>query len=139
MKIIALGNRYISPDGAALWFYDKAIKQQWNTPIDWIEGGLGGLNLSPHFDTERPILLIDYMPGFKNATQYPLQQVLNNRPTNYDHASALYYLLNALPSLFEKLPRISLMACNPNHTGWMEQLFATINQMTQKPQKLVEV
>ncbi|MDQ7049104.1 MAG: hypothetical protein Q9M92_05990, partial [Enterobacterales bacterium] len=74
MKIIALGNRYIHPDGAALWVYDQAEKTQWHSPIDWIEGGLGGLNLSPHFETDRPILLLDYMPEFKNAKQYELKR-----------------------------------------------------------------
>ncbi len=132
MKIIALGNRYIEPDGAALWFYDEAIKRQWHSQFNWIEGGLGGLNLSPHFETEQSILLLDYMPGFNNGEIYTLDEILQNKPICYDHSTALYYLLATLPVILSNRPKISLMACDPMETDWQGKLFQAIDKLVNK-------
>lgn len=129
MKIICIGNRYINPDGAALWLFDRAIKRNWNSKITWIEGGLGGLNLLPHFDTHKKIIILDYMPSQTNARIIPLKNILSQKVMQYDHSTALNYLLQSLPFLLDKLPDIQLIACRPDDEHWQQPLFDTIQQL----------
>jgi len=129
MKIICIGNRYISPDGAALWLYDEAIKKSWPKNIEWIEGGLGGLNLMPHFETDDDCLLIDYMPSKKHAETLSLEEVLTHQPKSYDHSSAFYYLLQSLPHVLDALPPVTLMACNPESDHWQKDIMQQIKQI----------
>lgn len=132
LKIICVGNRYIEPDGAALWLYDTAIKQTWPTHINWIEGGLGGLNLLPHFDTKENILMLDFMPKQFNGSLFSLAQTLKNNSDSYgqayDHSNAHYYLLHSLPHLYSILPSIHCMACIPTKPNWQQQLFTRVMQ-----------
>jgi len=126
MKIICIGNRYIHPDGAALWLYDEAITQSWSDNIEWIEGGLGGLNLMPHFETDDEYLLLDYMPSIKHAQTLSLEQGLKIQPKQYDHSTAFYYLLQSLPVVFSTVPNVTLMACNPDTEHWKTDIFHQI-------------
>jgi len=137
MKVICLGNRFIHPDGAALWLYDQALKKEWPLSIEWIEGGLGGLNLSPHFDTKERILLIDYMPEHTSGTVFNLEEILEKKVAHYDHANALYYLLHCLPELLPTLPSINCMSCNPDEKNWQQHMFTQIGQQVDLYEKVV--
>ena len=121
MKILCVGNRYIHPDGAALWLYDEAVTLNWAYPLQWVEGGLGGLNLSPHFDTQETILIVDYMPDYAHGQVLSLSQLLQVPPQGYDHHSALLYLLHSLPQLYKQLPPIFGLACKPENQQWQQQ------------------
>jgi len=128
VKIICIGNRYIHPDGAAMWLYDEAISNTWSEQINWIEGGLGGLNLLPHFETDEPILILDFMGNKNNAQLFSLKQILQTKVLNYDHTNALQYLLHSLPTLYTTLPTIDVMSCNPDEKDWKNSLYQSINQ-----------
>jgi len=128
VKILCAGNRFISPDGAALWLLDEARSREWPAGVEWIEAGLGGLNLLPHFETESGVLLIDHMPGKPNAGLFSLSEVEPFPPSSYRHDSALSYLLHALPLLLRRPPRIRLMSCDPSRAGWMEQCLTVVGQ-----------
>jgi len=103
------------------------MQKHWPASVQWIEGGLGGLNLSPHFDTHESIIILDYMPKLNNATMLPLSDVLKKQTTVYDHASALYYLLHSLPILYDSLPNIQCLACCPDSNDWQQHIFDTLH------------
>ncbi len=126
MKIICIGNRFIHPDGAALWLYDTAQQQTWAAGIHWIEGGLGGLNLLPHFETRQSIILLDYMPQHANASMTPVHQLLNKQIQQYDHSTALYYLLHCLPLVYSSVPDIQCLSCRPDTPHWQTHVFNRI-------------
>ena len=130
MKLICAGNRYIHPDGAALWLYDQASTQPWPAPFEWIEGGLGGLNLLPHFEDTQAVLVIDYMPDRPNAELLTLAQVQPQQPAHYQHDTALVYLLHALPCLLNAPPDVQLMACNPDVSNWQDACLHRIRSLS---------
>ena len=127
-KIICIGNRYIEPDGAALWIYDQ-IQEKKEEHLEWIEGGIGGINLLPHFETEKEILVLDYFVGTPNATLFSLEDVLEKVDIReYSHPNAFYYLLNSLDILLENKPKINILSCNPQTPAYEQEIFAFIKQ-----------
>jgi len=126
LRIICVGNRYIYPDGAALWIYDEAIKQSWPSTFEWVEGGLGGLNLLPYFETNKTIIVIDFIPNSVNASLCRAEAVMRNFSGLYSHSNALHYLLSSLSTLLETVPKIYLMSCNPCESDWKDQIFQQI-------------
>ncbi|MDF1874792.1 hypothetical protein JHD48_03460 [Sulfurimonas sp. SAG-AH-194-I05] len=127
-KIICIGNRFVYPDGAALWVYD-AVKKETSRKSDmWIEGGLGGLNLITHFEDTSDILLLDYIKEEKNASFFSLQTVLENTNSKeYTHDSAFYYLLHSLETLLPSQPNITFLACNPDKEGFIKEVIEHVN------------
>jgi len=94
-KIICIGNQFVYPDNFGIEIYNL-LKKQNLKDIEVIEGGLGGLNLALHFETDEPILIIDQGSGFdKNILTLKEIQKSKNI-TRYDHDTALYYLINTL-------------------------------------------
>ncbi|MFT5661386.1 MAG: Ni,Fe-hydrogenase maturation factor [Sulfurimonas sp.] len=123
-KIICIGNRYLSPDGASLWIYDKVMQEEKSFDGKvWIEGGIGGMNLLPHFQTQSDILLIDYIPEVKNATLFQLDDLLSQIDIKeYNHASALYYLLGSLDTVLDEKPNIEVLSCNPENECYQNEI-----------------
>ena len=128
MKIICVGNRFLYPDGAALWLYDDAIKYVWPQEVEWIEGGLGGLNLITHFDTNKDVLVLDFIPNKNNGEVFDSQDEHIAQPCSYSHANALYYLLNSLTHVYDSVPNVLVMACNPEHHNWKQLVLQSINK-----------
>jgi len=93
MKIICIGNRFSYPDNFGILIYEKLIKIDLDYEI--IEGGIGGMNLLPHFETNDKILIIDYAQNFdKNIlTKKDIEQI---ELTEYNHSTAFLYLLKSI-------------------------------------------
>lgn len=93
-KIICLGNRFISPDNFGIRVYEQLLKNSIED-IEIVEGGIGGLNLSLHFEDESPILLVDYGIGYeKNLLD--MEEICKQEVDSFSHDSALLYLLKSL-------------------------------------------
>jgi len=94
-KIICLGNRFVYPDSFGIEIYNLLTQQDIND-VEIIEGGLGGLNLALHFDTNDAVIVVDQGFGFdKNILN--IDDVKNSKNIKrYDHDTALYYLINTL-------------------------------------------
>ena len=129
-KIICVGNRYLNPDGASLWIYDKVKKEQKQFEgKTWIEGGIGGMNLLPHFQTNSDILLLDYIPDIKNATLFHLDDLLARMDIKeYNHASALYYLLGSLDTVLDEKPNIEVLSCNPENEYYQDEVIKFVKE-----------
>lgn len=124
-KILCIGNRYVHPDGAAMWVYDRAMQQEQKSSVSWVEGGLGGLNLITHFEDTSRVLLLDYMHNVKNATLFSLEEILSVVSIeSYTHESAFYYLLHSLEEYLEELPQIELLSCNPENKEYIEEILS---------------
>ena len=120
-KVICVGNRYVYPDGAALWVYDSAVKEQ--DTLRWVEGGLGGLSLITHFENSSRILLLDYIHNVENATLFSLDEILSLVDvSSYSHDTAFYYLLSSLEDYFDKLPNIELLSCDPEKSNYIDEI-----------------
>ncbi len=127
-KIICVGNRFLDPDGAALWIYDQVQKKK-EEHLEWIEGGIGGMNLLPHFETKKEILVLDYFSQTPNATLFSLEEVLAKVDIKeYSHPNAFYYLLNSLEVLLDNKPKISILSCNPQTPAYEKEIFTFIEQ-----------
>ncbi len=129
-KIICIGNRFIYPDGAALWIYDKVQNEHTHMKnnVSWIEGGLGGLNLITHFEDASEVLLLDYMADIRNASFVEIEAVIDSfTQGGYSHDSAFYYLLKSLPEILEKPPKVRLLSCNPENESYIDGIFTKIN------------
>ena len=129
-KVICIGNRFVHPDGAALWVYDAAVNKQdltSNARLEWVEGGLGGLNLITHFENITDLLFLDYFKDEKNATFFTLERILESvNITDYTHDSAFYYLLNSLDTLLTTQPKISFLACNPDSPKYIDEVLENV-------------
>ena len=127
-KIICIGNRFLDPDGAALWLYDK-VQEKKSEQLEWIEGGIGGMNLLEHFETQKEILILDYFSGTPNATLFSLEDVLNKVDIReYNHSNAFYYLLSSLDVLLEKKPKINILSCNPDSSAYEQEIFSFVEK-----------
>ena len=92
--MICIGNRFAYPDSFGMKIYDK-YKQNTSTDIELIEGGIGGLNLALHFETDEPILIVDHGYGFKKKLLH-IEELSLNFIQEYNHDTAFYYLLRTL-------------------------------------------
>ena len=126
-KILCIGNRYVHPDGAALWIYEKVMQSKVQT-LEWIEGGLGGLNLITHFEGCSKVLLLDYVHGVKNAQLFSFEEILEHiKVQSYSHESAFYYLLNILDDYLDgKVPEIELISCNPENENYINEVIELV-------------
>ncbi len=115
-KIICIGNRFIYPDNFGIKIYEK-LKQNAPKDIDVIEGGLGGLNLALHFETDEPVLVVDHGVGFEKRLFF-LQELSTDFIKEYNHKNAFYYLLKTLQSDKKKNIWIYLS----NNPKWEEKM-----------------
>jgi len=92
--MICIGNRFAYPDNFGMKIYEK-YKDNYDTDIELIEGGIGGLNLALHFETDEPILIIDHGVGFDKNLLH-IKELSLNSIKQYDHDTAFYYLLKSL-------------------------------------------
>ena len=94
-KIICIGNQFVYPDSFGIEIY-QLLKEKNLKDIKVIEGGLGGLNLALHFETDMPILIVDHGYGFEKNI-LTLEEIKKSKNiTRYDHDTAFYYLINTL-------------------------------------------
>ncbi|MDF1878946.1 hypothetical protein JHD46_04755 [Sulfurimonas sp. SAG-AH-194-C20] len=93
-KIICIGNRFAYPDNFGMKIYDK-YKTTTSANIELIEGGIGGLNLALHFETDEPILIVDHGYGFKKRL-FHIEELSLDFIQEYNHDTAFYYLLRTL-------------------------------------------
>ena len=93
-KIICVGNRFAYPDSFGMEIYDRLIIDP-PSGVEVVEGGVGGLSLALHFETDDPVLIVDHGTGFSKRL-FSLQELSLDRVRSYDHASAFYYLLKTL-------------------------------------------
>ncbi len=93
-KIICIGNRFAHPDNFGIKIFEK-LKQFDIDDVEIIEGGVGGLNLALHFETNDPVLIVDYAKGFEKKLLHKDELNLDFIK-EYNHESAFYYLLKTL-------------------------------------------
>lgn len=93
-KVICIGNRFAYPDNFGMKIYE-ILRKKALLGIELIEGGIGGLNLALHFETDAPILIIDHGVGFKKNLHH-LQEFSFDFVRDYNHDTAFYYLLKTL-------------------------------------------
>ncbi len=139
MKFLCIGNRFLNPDGAAIWLMEAAqeVSEQWLPTTQWVEGGLGGLNLLPHFETTDPVVIVDYAPDYPHASLIPWSQLQLALPTHYDHNTALYYGLHTLNQLLDPPPPLALFSLNPKTTtDWQAQALDRLAQLQSQPERL---
>ena len=93
MKIICIGNRFSYPDNFGMLIYDELKKLDLKYEI--IEGGIGGMNLLPHFETNDKILIIDYAQNFNKQilTKKDIEKI---ELKEYNHSTAFLYLLKSI-------------------------------------------
>lgn len=128
-RILAVGNRYLYPDNAALMVYDEVMKMQNMSNTEWIDGGLGGLNLVSYFENIKNILILDYMPNTKHLTLFTLESILQEiNIKEYSHETALFYLLKSLSTLVETVPNITLLSCNPQEDNYIQKTVTFVKE-----------
>ncbi len=130
-RVICIGNRFIAPDGAALWIYDS-VERKKEQHVEWIEGGLGGMNLLPHFQTDQKILILDYFVDIPNASLFDFDEVVSNiNVKEYSHTNAFYFLLLSLDDLLQSRPSIEFLSCNPKYSDYKEEIFTFVKKWSQ--------
>lgn len=131
-RVLCVGNRYLYPDCSALLVYDEALKSKPWQELEWIDGGLGGLNLISYFENIKNILIIDYMPSVQHLQLFSLESILNKvNIQEYSHENALYYLLKSLSVILEKVPSVSILSCNPEKENYIEETFLFVEHWSQ--------
>lgn len=93
-KIICLGNRFAYPDSYGIEIYNQLLKDK-PKDIELIEGGIGGLNLSLHFECDDDILLIDHGEGYDKKF-FDLNEIDLSFVNEYNHDTAFLYLLKSI-------------------------------------------
>jgi len=115
-KIICIGNRFAYPDSFGMEIYER-YKEYLSPNIELIEGGIGGLNLALHFESNEPILIVDHGSGFEKKLLH-IEELSLEFVKEYNHDTAFYYLLKSL-----KQNNIWLYLSNDKH--WREDMLDT--------------
>jgi len=127
-KILCIGNRFAYPDNFGIKVYEH-LKANPPEGVEIIEGGVGGLSLALHFETDAPILVVDHGVGFSKHF-FPLKELPLDHICGYDHDSAFYYLLKTLDK-----PDIWLYVSNDPY--WKkEELQKRCNEIVQRIKQL---
>lgn len=93
VRVICVGNRFYYPDDFGMRIYEELLKRDLDD-IELVEGGVGGMSLSPYFDDDVDILIVDFGNHKK--------KILNKKDIDeidikeFDHATALIYLLKTI-------------------------------------------
>jgi len=97
VKVICVGNRFAYPDNFGILIYEKLKNLKINN-AQIIEGGVGGMSLMPYFEGNDKILIIDY--GLTDKKILTQKEIKNFHLTEYNHATALLYLLKSIEKEF---------------------------------------
>jgi len=118
-----VGNRFLYPDSSALMVCDKALQSQTaDSALEWVDGGLGGLNLATYFQDIKKVLILDYMPNTKHLELFTLEAILKEMSVKeYSHETALYYLLQSLSVILEKVPEVEILSCDPEEENYIQK------------------
>ncbi|WP_459978234.1 hypothetical protein [Nautilia lithotrophica] len=126
--MICIGNRFAYPDNFGILIYEKLknIKID-NTQI--IEGGVGGMSLIPYFEDNDKILIIDY--GITNKKILTNKDIKNIELTEYNHSTALLYLLKSIEKEY------TIFVCNekfdPNNLDtYISEIVELIKELNEK-------
>ncbi|MEN4054258.1 MULTISPECIES: hypothetical protein [Sulfurimonas] len=93
MKVVCIGNRFSYPDSFGMEVYQQLMQQK--NDFEVIEGGIGGLNLALHFETDEDIIIVDQGVGY-GSNFIEMQKLDLANVSEYNHESAFYYLLKSL-------------------------------------------
>jgi hydrogenase maturation protease len=94
IRVICIGNRFVYPDNFGMLVYD-ILKEKNLKDVEVVEGGLGGLNLSPYFEDDAKILIVDFAKGFEKKL-LTHKDIKNITLKEYNHDSAFLYLLKTI-------------------------------------------
>ncbi len=118
-RIICIGNRYIDEDSAGPRVYD-ILNGGKNRPFDVeiIDGGLGGINLIPFFESCKRVILVDQLKNDGQPDEIVVMDASDVAATadrHFGHAAGAGYLLRMLPQACEEdLPEISIVGISGN-------------------------
>ena len=96
-RVICIGNRFYYPDNFGILIYEELKKM--DLPYEVVEGGVGGMSLSPYFEDDAKILIVDYAKDFD-------KKILNNEDIQkikideYNHSNAFLYFLKTVKKPF---------------------------------------
>ena len=96
-RVICIGNRFYYPDNFGILIYEELKKM--DLPYEVVEGGVGGMSLSPYFEDDAKILIVDYAKDFD-------KKILNNEYIKkieideYNHSNAFLYFLKTVKKPF---------------------------------------
>lgn len=93
-KIVCVGNAFAYPDSFGMEIYNQ-LQTQEIEDLEIVEGGVGGLNLAPHFDTPEPVLIVDHGVGF-NKKILSTEDIKKIKIDSYNHSNAFIYLLKSI-------------------------------------------
>lgn len=113
--IICIGNRFIADDSVGLAVYDRLkAMQPFDTEIDLVEGGMGGLNLLSFLEQGGRVVFVDAVqdiaaPG--DVVILSAQDIIATlSQKHFGHEAGLPYLLSVLPNVCEgELPEEILL------------------------------
>lgn len=112
-KIICIGNRHIKGDDIGPRVYDNLCKYPASHSIEYVDGGLGGLNLLNQLDSTQHVLFVDTVYGFTTpggSILLDIERIVACSTSSYDHSAGLPYLLKLLPNVYEgEIPKISIL------------------------------
>ncbi len=110
IRIICVGNRYMSEDSAGAMVYDQLVSERLPENIVVIDGGLAGLNLLRFIQGADRVIFIDAVNGFRPSGGVIILNAADasrNSETLFGHGAGLSYCLRVLPEVHEgKLPEI---------------------------------
>ena len=94
VRLLCVGNRFRYPDDFGIAVYER-LRHTAPPWLEVVEGGVGGMSLSPYFEEGVPLVIADYgdpaMP--KVATPEDIRDLTLD---GYDHAGAFLYLLKTV-------------------------------------------
>lgn len=136
-RIICIGNRYVDEDSAGPRVYDLLTRGKHRpSDVEIIDGGLGGINLIPFFESCKKVILVDQImrDGISDGIEVmDAADVSETADNHFSHSAGTEYLLRILlKSCESELPEIAIVGISGNPDDGM------IRQAAELALKMVE-
>lgn len=121
IRIICVGNRYVSSDSAGPEVYDQLVERDLPAGVEVVDGGLSGLNLLGLVEESDRVIFVDTVAGFGEPGEVMLVENAKEafrKPEGLDHGTGLYYLLSVIDQVAEgQVPEILVVGLEQPCTG----------------------
>ena len=120
IKIICIGNRFITSDSSGPAVYDYLMGKDLPDYIELIDGGIAGLNLLGLIYDSSAVIFVDSVSGFSPGEGNVLltyKEICDTMVCSpFSHTNGLAYLLKVLPEIYsEEIPEIFLVGIENIH------------------------
>ncbi|MBN2448354.1 MAG: hydrogenase maturation protease [Phycisphaerae bacterium] len=111
IRIICVGNRYSGDDNAGPLVHDQLAGMPLPAGVELVDGGLAGLNLLRFVDGAERVVFIDSVTYIQpGVVVLAGQDIAALKPSDYDHAGGLSYLLGVLPEVCDgQVPEVLIV------------------------------